>query len=48
MRPSLVPDSLVLLREVTVENHVNVMEGEITRLGDILGLINESDLRDIT
>lgn len=48
MRPSLVPDSLALLREVTVENRVNVMEGEIIRLGDSLGLINESDLRDIT
>lgn len=39
MGPSLVPESSALLWEKVVgENHVNVMEGEVVRLGDIVGV----------
>lgn len=41
--PSLVPHSPALLREkVVVENHINIMEGEVVRLGNILEFFNES------
>lgn len=37
MYPSLVPDSPVPLRERVVgENHINAMEDEVVRLGNIL------------
>lgn len=40
--PNLVPDSLALLRKkVIVENHINIMEGEVVRLGNILEFFNE-------
>lgn len=44
MGTSLILDSPVLLWEKTVDkkNHINVMEGRIIRLGNILELFNES------
>lgn len=43
MCPSLVPDSSALLGEKVVgENHINIMEGEVVRLGSILEFFNES------
>lgn len=42
MCPSLVPDSPVLLREKTVsENHINITEGEVVSLGNILEFYNK-------
>lgn len=43
MCPILFPDLSVLLGEKVVDdNHVNVIEGEVIELHDILELINES------
>jgi hypothetical protein len=42
MYSSLVPNSPALLREKVVgENHINVMEGEVVRLGDIMEFFNK-------
>lgn len=42
MCPSLVPDLLALLGEKVVsKNCINIMEGEVVRLGNILEFFNE-------
>ena len=43
MGTSLILDSSVLLWEKVVDkNHINVMEGKVTRLGNVLEFFNES------
>lgn len=41
MGPSLVPDSPALFGEITGENRINIMEGKVVRLDNILEFFNK-------
>lgn len=42
MHPSIFPDLPALLREKAIgENPINIMEGEVVRLGNILEFVNK-------